>query len=206
VDRADVIASSPAFATRWADELAATSKLVDALGRPLDPGVADTVVAMRLAGFQTHQSCWGHWHRAVPGPWVHVVAGKGEAFESVDIRVRALLADFAASRRVAPHRLLDQYTVHHHETGLPFVVRIEGVATAEAHRGERPREKRELRAARRTMSALTDFMIRQLRADWRSRISDASAVASRHRTGLSGRPGKGSLGLADRRVGYLGCG
>jgi hypothetical protein len=115
----------------------------------------------------------------VPGPWVHVVAGKGETFEPVDIRVRALLADFATSRRVAPHRLLDRHTVHHQETGLPFVVRIEGVATAEAHRGERPREKRELGAARRTTSALTDFVIRQLHADCDPGFATRPAAASR---------------------------
>lgn len=159
MDRADVIASSATFAARWAQEQAVTTKLVDALGCPLDPGVIDTVVAMQLCGFRTEGSCWGHWHRAVPGPWVHVVADPGETFGAVNARVRALLADFTASRRVAPHRHLVARIVHHHDTHEPYVVRIEGLATMEMHRGKLPREQRELRAARRTMAALTDFMI-----------------------------------------------
>lgn len=71
--RETLIGSNQALAATWAAEAAVTSTLVDALGRRLDPGVTDTVVALRLSGFRTEQSCWGHWHRAVPGPWMHAL-------------------------------------------------------------------------------------------------------------------------------------
>ncbi len=162
MNRAELIASNPELADRWAQEQAITAKLTDGLRRSLDPGVVDTVTALRLAGCETQQSCWGHWHRAVPGPWVHVVPDEGETFESVDARVRGLLADFNASRRVAPHRHLSARPLHHHEPPhQPCLVRIEGQATTEMHHGERPRDQRELRAARRTMAAFTDYLIRR---------------------------------------------
>jgi hypothetical protein len=46
------------------------SKLIDKLGRPIDPGILDTVTALRMLGVNTTSSCEGHAGRFTGGPYV----------------------------------------------------------------------------------------------------------------------------------------
>jgi hypothetical protein len=115
---------------RWDSERAAVLRLADGRGKRVGPGVVDPVTAMRLAGFQTQQSCGGHAHRAANGPWGHVRPGDGETLEALRYRVATLLSS-ARSCRFAEHRCLAAYTVLGHETLQPALRRVQTVATWE---------------------------------------------------------------------------
>jgi len=48
------------------------SKVTDRLGKPIDPGIFDTVVALNVLGFKTTMSCEGHANRGVAAPWIDI--------------------------------------------------------------------------------------------------------------------------------------
>ncbi len=54
----------------WQAELELVRGFRDALGTAVDPGIVPTVVALRLLGFSTTGSCFGHARRATTGPYV----------------------------------------------------------------------------------------------------------------------------------------
>ncbi|MEI6266299.1 MAG: hypothetical protein WCP14_00180 [bacterium] len=53
---------------------AEVDELADRLGLEIDPGIKETVVALRASGLNTTQSCEGHSGPGLPWPWVDVVA------------------------------------------------------------------------------------------------------------------------------------
>jgi hypothetical protein len=54
----------------WAKAKTEVLAITDRLGSPVDKGIVDTVVAMRLLGFNTTASCAGHIRRMNTGPYV----------------------------------------------------------------------------------------------------------------------------------------
>lgn len=55
---------------RWQEMAARVEKITDKLGMPVDEGIKETVIVLNLLGLPTVQSCEGHPHRGVCGPWV----------------------------------------------------------------------------------------------------------------------------------------
>jgi len=161
VDRNDVIASSP-MAKAWADKLADTETLVDLLGRPMDPGIVDTVVVLRLLRIPTCGSCWGHSHRAANGPWVDVAPLPGDDYLPLRRRVDGFLGVFYEGRRVAPYRQLAAFDLGTEGIEGPTTVRIEARSSREVRHAERPRTTADLRSARREFVAFTDALIHRL--------------------------------------------
>jgi hypothetical protein len=53
----------------WDQEKRAVRRLRDGLGRPVDPGIVETVAILRLLGFTTTGSCGGHADRLL-APYV----------------------------------------------------------------------------------------------------------------------------------------
>ncbi|MFC8852944.1 hypothetical protein ACFT5D_07810 [Streptomyces sp. NPDC057144] len=53
----------------WEREKRAVRRLRDSAGKPVDPGITETVAILRLLGLTTTSSCAGHLDRRV-GPWV----------------------------------------------------------------------------------------------------------------------------------------
>lgn len=59
-------------------------KTADGLGKGIDVGIFDTVVALNALGFRTTQSCEGHTNRGIAAPWIDIsFAGSDEAQEKV---------------------------------------------------------------------------------------------------------------------------
>jgi hypothetical protein len=44
----------------------------DRLGRPIDKGIKESVIALNALGLQTRASCEGHLHHGIKAPWVDV--------------------------------------------------------------------------------------------------------------------------------------
>jgi hypothetical protein len=66
---------------RWDEMAAEVVKVTDGLGLEIDSGIKDTVIALRLLGFDTDGSCEGHSDRGVCGPWVGLTSKEIEALE-----------------------------------------------------------------------------------------------------------------------------
>lgn len=57
MDRNDVIASHAELAATWATETDEVDRITDGLGARARRGIVDTVIALRLHGLVTWQSC-----------------------------------------------------------------------------------------------------------------------------------------------------
>jgi hypothetical protein len=55
---------------KWQEVVQNASQFADKLGRGLDPGITDTVIALNMLGIPTTQSCEGHLDHGRPYPWV----------------------------------------------------------------------------------------------------------------------------------------
>ena len=56
----------------WTQMVARFELVTDRLGRPIDKGIFETVVALNMLGIRTVMSCEGHPNRGLPYPWVEV--------------------------------------------------------------------------------------------------------------------------------------
>ncbi len=80
---------------RWQAMAAEVAGLVDGLGVPVDDGIRDTVIALRLLGIETVFSCEGHLDYGFPCPWVDVAARDAPA-------LRRLTRGFYRERDAVP--------------------------------------------------------------------------------------------------------
>jgi hypothetical protein len=55
---------------KWQEVAQEVSRFADRLGRDLDPGIRDTVIALNILDVPTRQSCEGHLDHGRPYPWV----------------------------------------------------------------------------------------------------------------------------------------
>lgn len=56
----------------WRDVAGAPAAIADALGRPIDPGIRETVIALNALGMSTVASCEGHLDHGLAAPWIVV--------------------------------------------------------------------------------------------------------------------------------------
>lgn len=77
------------------DMRARVAQLTDKLGREMDAGIIDTVVALNLAGFTTVQSCEGHLDHGAAYPWVNLADVEWERSAERDWERVALLREQA---------------------------------------------------------------------------------------------------------------
>lgn len=75
--------------TTWEETAKHFSKVVDKLGKPIDTGIFDTVVALNMLGVPTRASCEGHLEWGLPYPWIDV-----EAEDAIKHRLHHYLIQF----------------------------------------------------------------------------------------------------------------
>jgi hypothetical protein len=63
----------------WQEAWDQLTHVTDALGRPIDPGIFETVVALTVVGFHTTMSCEGHLDHGIAAPWVDIEPKEAEA-------------------------------------------------------------------------------------------------------------------------------
>jgi hypothetical protein len=61
---------------RWEKVQDSFQNAVDCLGKELDAGILETVVALNALGFSTTQSCEGHLNWGIAAPWVDIKSNK----------------------------------------------------------------------------------------------------------------------------------
>lgn len=69
---------TPEQEKQWLQAIQETAHIVDGRGMPIDPGILETVTAMRLLGAHTYMSCEGHMERGF-GPYVACEAPNADA-------------------------------------------------------------------------------------------------------------------------------
>ncbi len=60
----------------WEKYKSEVERITDRLGKVIDEGIKETVIALRAIGFPTSQSCEGHTDRGLPYPWVDIKTPK----------------------------------------------------------------------------------------------------------------------------------
>lgn len=83
--------------TTWDETAKHYRRVVDKLGKKIDEGIFDTVVALNMLGVVTRASCEGHLDWGVPHPWVDIEAEIGTKY-----RLHQYLTAFYASRPARP--------------------------------------------------------------------------------------------------------
>lgn len=59
---------------RWQQLVQHFERVIDRLGKPIDPGILETVVALNALHIHTTASCEGHLHWGTGAPWVDIAA------------------------------------------------------------------------------------------------------------------------------------
>jgi hypothetical protein len=57
-------------------------RVTDSLGKGIDSGIIDMVVALNAAGIRTNASCEGHLHRGKSYPWIDIECPQADALEA----------------------------------------------------------------------------------------------------------------------------
>jgi hypothetical protein len=55
---------------QWKRVRAEVNRIVDRAGKPIDRGIKDGIAIIRIFGFETRKSCWGHPNRGRRAPWI----------------------------------------------------------------------------------------------------------------------------------------
>lgn len=56
----------------WTETVERFSSVTDKLGKEIDSGILEAVVALNMLGITTRQSCEGHLERGAPYPWIDI--------------------------------------------------------------------------------------------------------------------------------------
>jgi hypothetical protein len=150
---------------------AKVDQILDNAGKPIEPGIKETIVGLMANNIVTYQSCEGHMDRGAPYPWVWVgeeepegvMEGPGslpfeqwaEANRRLASKVDVLLEGFNATRQSEIH-LGTAPIWRHPVTGRPNSsgeFRIVPIPTP----SEASQES--LDACRREMGAFADYLI-----------------------------------------------
>lgn len=59
---------------KWNEVAGRFSHITDGLGKPIDSGIFETVVALNMLKIHTYQSCEGHLDRGLAYPWIDIEA------------------------------------------------------------------------------------------------------------------------------------
>jgi hypothetical protein len=106
------------MSTLWDETAEKFHKVTDKIGRPIDDGIFDIVVALNMLGVPTKMSCEGHLDHGLPYPWIDVslpppkfpieirIYGKASFIEVIPdmSKFTDLLFEFYRDRSVTPDR------------------------------------------------------------------------------------------------------
>jgi hypothetical protein len=79
----------------WNETAQRFLNVTDKLGKRIDDGIFETVVALNVLGIGTTQSCEGHMDWGVPYPWINI-----EPNLDMKYQLHLLLAQFYATQKV----------------------------------------------------------------------------------------------------------
>ena len=144
----------------WQEAAVYFEKVTDRLGRPIDVGIFDTVVALNVLGIPTLQSCEGHLTHGLPYPWVDI--------EVIDTRPRSEHRDkeTALAQLTLRYWLFNYLSAFYQERRVSFdrIITLEYPHRMRSQGGEfmdllTPGEReRKLRVYQEEMQAFTQYL------------------------------------------------
>ena len=131
-------AEKPAIQTqkeqRWKEVENEFSGVTDRLGREIDEGILDTVVALNVLGINTIQSCEGHMDHGTGAPYIDVAAKDTkdletqlhETFGKEDIRETAnkLIGEITRRNLLEQAKLLEHLLSFYQHRQVPYDRRV----------------------------------------------------------------------------------
>lgn len=130
----------------WEETAERFRKITDTLGKSIDDGIFETVVALNVLGITTRQSCQGHLEWGLPYPWIDINPDVASKY-----RLHQYLIQFYAYRSI------------NFESALAwqgYRLRSTGAAFADLFSEEEREQKLHLYQAE--MAAFTVFLKQQL--------------------------------------------
>lgn len=85
--------------SNWAKVAAQVDEIKDGLGKPIEPGIKEAVIALSALGINTTQSCEGHLDRGFAGPWVEISPEETEELKKLRGDIKILAADVDAKEK-----------------------------------------------------------------------------------------------------------
>lgn len=101
--------------SQWEEAAARFARMTDSLGKPIDPGIFEAVVALNLLGIRTVASCEGHQEWGVPHPWIDIGADLAQKY-----RLHGYLSQFYAQYPVNVDCLLGFHGYRLRSAGAAF--------------------------------------------------------------------------------------
>lgn len=99
----------------WEEATKHFRRVVDKLGKPIDDGIFETVVALNMLGITTRASCEGHLEWGLPYPWIDV-----ESEDTTKHRLHQYLTQFYAQHPINYDRALAWQGYRLRSTGTAF--------------------------------------------------------------------------------------
>ncbi len=132
----------------WTEAIIYFSRATDKLGKKIDKGILETVVAMNVLGITTDMSCEGHIGWGVPYPWIRI---------EEDVQQKYLLYQYLAA--FYKHRTVDFERIL--SCGIwGYRLSSQGAAFSELRTEPEQREKLVIYQAE--MMAFTNFLKQQI--------------------------------------------
>jgi hypothetical protein len=132
----------------WEETLQHFRRVTDKLGKKIDPGILETVVAFNMLGIATLQSCEGHIGWGVPYPWISIESDMEQKY-----RLYQYLTEFYAHRTASFDCMLSCNTAK-------FRLCSQGAALSEVRTEDEQHEK--LLLYQNEMAAFTCFLKEQI--------------------------------------------
>lgn len=75
---------------KWQKISEQVDQLEDKIGKPIDPGIRETVIILNAFGFSTTQSCEGHLDHAYAGPYVDIDAPDNDELKQIRSEIKRI--------------------------------------------------------------------------------------------------------------------
>lgn len=103
----------------WEETAKHFRRVVDRLGKPIDEGIFETVVALNMLGITTRASCEGHLAWGLPYPWIDILPE-----DSIKHHLHQHLAQFYAQHPIDYDRALAWQGYRLRSTGTAFATML----------------------------------------------------------------------------------
>ena len=134
--------------------------ITDGLGKGIDPGIKESVVAFKLDDFPTNQSCEGHSDEGLPFPWVEVGYPYPKEGKDNPAAMEKVKKDNINAQLRMTDRLEEFYMSHDSDFKLGISpIGIYGSFRVQPEKPEELVDQTETESYRKEMSEFTNFML-----------------------------------------------
>ncbi len=165
----------------WQKIIAKVETITDKLGKPIDEGIKESIIALTVFDINTDQSCEGHLDHGLPSPWISFDAKENEELwkklkevtkkedkeEDAQIRMVIHKNEIAERKKLMP--FLDEFYMDRHvpyDRGLIITsarrntLESQGAGILEVE-SDKSKKRIKMQEYQEEMKAFTDFLKRK---------------------------------------------